>query len=77
MRRYSLIAIFLHWTIAALLAFQIAVGSALEDLGAGGFALFQLHKSIGITILALTVARVVVRYTRPRPPPVEGGWQGA
>jgi cytochrome b561/polyisoprenoid-binding protein YceI len=77
MRRYSLIAIFLHWAIAALLAFQIAVGSALEDLGARGFALFQLHKSIGITILALTVARVVVRYTRPRPAPVEGGWQGA
>lgn len=25
---------FLHWAIAALLAFQIAVGGALEDLGA-------------------------------------------
>ena len=77
MRRYSLIAIFLHWTIAALLAFQISVGSALEDLGARGFALFQLHKSIGITILALTIARVVVRYARPRPASVERGWQGA
>lgn len=76
MRRYSQIAIFLHWIIAALLAFQISVGWALEDLGAQGFALFQLHKSIGITILALTVARIAVRYGRPRPDPVEGGWQG-
>ena len=76
MRRYSLIAIFLHWTIAALLAFQISVGWALEDLGARGFALFQLHKSIGITILALTVARLALRYARPRPAPIEGGWQG-
>ncbi|WP_313808336.1 cytochrome b/b6 domain-containing protein [Sphingobium sp.] len=77
MQRYSRIAIFLHWAIAALLAFQIAVGWALEDLGARGFMLFQMHKSIGMTILALTLARVAVRYWKPRPAPVEGGWQGA
>ncbi|UZW54007.1 cytochrome b/b6 domain-containing protein [Sphingobium sp. JS3065] len=77
MQRYSRTAIFLHWTIAALLAFQIAVGWALEDLGARGFALFQLHKSIGISILALTLARIVLRYWKPRPASVEGGWQGA
>lgn len=77
MQRYSLAAIFLHWTIAVLLAFQISVGWALEDLGARGFALFQLHKSIGITILVLTLARIAVRYWKPRPAPVEGGWQGA
>ena len=67
----------MHWAIAALLAFQIAVGWALEDLGARGFALFQLHKSIGISILLLTLARIAVRYWKPRPAPVEGGWQGA
>lgn len=77
MQRYSRIAIFLHWAIAALLAFQISVGWALEDLGARGFALFQLHKSIGMTILALTLARIAIRYWKPRPAPVEGGWQGA
>ncbi|EQB03567.1 cytochrome b561/polyisoprenoid-binding protein YceI [Sphingobium wenxiniae] len=77
MQRYSLAAIFLHWTIAILLAFQISVGWALEDLGARGFALFQLHKSVGITILVLTLARIAVRYWKPRPAPVEGGWQGA
>ncbi|MGC4251736.1 MAG: cytochrome b/b6 domain-containing protein, partial [Sphingobium sp.] len=77
MQRYSLAAIFLHWTIAVLLAFQISVGWALGGLGARGFALFQLHKSIGITILALTLARIAVRVWKPRPAPVEGGWQGA
>lgn len=77
MQRYSLAAIFLHWTIAALLAFQISIGWALHDLGARGFALFQLHKSIGITILLLTLARIAVRYWKPSPAPVESGWQGA
>jgi cytochrome b561/polyisoprenoid-binding protein YceI len=76
MQRYSRIAIFLHWAIAALLAFQISVGWALEDLGARGFSLYQLHKSIGISVLLLTLARVAVRYWKPRPTPTEGGWQG-
>ena len=44
-QRYSIAAIILHWAIAALLAFQIAVGWALEDLGARGFNLFQLRPS--------------------------------
>lgn len=76
-QRYSLAAIILHWAIAALLAFQIAVGWALGGLGARGFALYQLHKSVGITILALTILRIVIRYWKPRPPAKEGGWQGA
>jgi cytochrome b561/polyisoprenoid-binding protein YceI len=76
MQRYSRIAIFLHWAIAALLAFQISVGWALEDLGARGFSLYQLHKSIGISVLVLTLARVAVRYWKPHPAPTEGGWQG-
>ena len=77
MPRYSLVAIILHWAIAALLAFQIIVGWALEDLGARGFALYQWHKSVGITILGLTLLRIVVRYWKPRPARLEGGWQGA
>lgn len=77
MQRYSLTAIILHWAIAALIAFQISVGWALEDLGARGFSLYQLHKSVGIMILALTLVRVAVRYWKPRPAKLEGGWQGA
>jgi cytochrome b561/polyisoprenoid-binding protein YceI len=77
MRRYSLIAIVLHWTIAAAIAFQISVGWALEALGARGFSLYQWHKSVGITVLVLTLLRIVVRYWKPRPEPTEGGWEGA
>lgn len=77
MQRYSRAAIFLHWAIAALLAFQIAVGWALEDLGARGFALYQMHKSVGMTVLALTLARIAVRFWKPRPAKLENGWQGA
>ncbi|MFZ2997995.1 MAG: YceI family protein [Sphingobium sp.] len=77
MQRYSLTAIILHWAIAALLAFQISVGWALESLGARGFSLYQLHKSVGITILLLTFVRIVVRFYKPRPAKLERGWQGA
>lgn len=77
MHRYSRTAILLHWAIAALLAFQLAVGWGLEDLGARGFHLYQWHKSVGILILALTLVRIAVRLTKPRPPKTEGGWQGA
>lgn len=77
MPRYSLTAIILHWAIAALLAFQISVGWGLEALGARGFSLYQLHKSVGITVLALTLVRIAVRYWKPRPAKLEGGWQGA
>ena len=68
-QRYSRTAIFLHWTIALAIAFQLALGWRLEDIpkGPGLFAAYQLHKSIGITILVLTVARIAIRVMRPRP----------
>lgn len=62
----------LHWAIALALAFQLALGWRLEDLPRGQiqFAAFQLHKSVGITILLLSLARVAVRFIHPRPAPV-------
>lgn len=77
MQKYSRTAIVLHWAIAAALAFQLAVGWSLESLGAKGFALYQLHKSVGMLILALTLLRITTRLTKPRPAPTEGGWEGA
>jgi cytochrome b561/polyisoprenoid-binding protein YceI len=76
-KRYSLTAIVLHWLLAALLFFQIALGWGLEDArGHAGFVAFQLHKSIGISILVLTLVRVAVRFWKPRPAPLEGGFTG-
>lgn len=71
--RYSSVAIALHWLIALALAFQIALGFSMPH-DASGFALFQLHKSVGITILLLTVARIVWRVVK-KPPLAHGsGW---
>lgn len=68
--RYSAVSIALHWTIAALILTQIPLGWRMSDLpyGEAKFALFQLHKSIGITILALSLARLAWRLTHPAPP---------
>lgn len=71
--RYSYTAIALHWLIALLLAFQIALGWALEGNNSPElFARYQLHKSIGITILLLSVARLAIRFSLPRPPASDG-----
>ena len=68
--RYSAVSILLHWTIAALILTQIPLGWRMSDLpyGQAKFELFQLHKSIGITILALSLARLAWRLTHPAPP---------
>jgi cytochrome b561/polyisoprenoid-binding protein YceI len=72
-QRYSYTAITLHWLIALLLAFQIALGWALEgNNGPELFARYQLHKSIGISILLLSLARLAVRLFVSRPPASDG-----
>lgn len=66
--RYSFIAIILHWMMAALLLFMIWLGWNME----GHEARFQFHKSIGITLLILTVARVLWRvFNKPPPLPAD------
>lgn len=72
-QRYSYAAITLHWLIALLLAFQIALGWALEGNNSPElFARYQLHKSIGISILLLSLARLVIRLFVSRPPASDG-----
>lgn len=61
--RYTGVAIALHWAIALLIGFIIWLGWNIDDHEAR----FQLHKSIGITILFLTVARIVWRGMNPPP----------
>lgn len=71
--RYSAVAIVLHWLIAAAIVFQVIIA---WRMGGGrtpeGFALVQLHKSIGITILLLSLVRLAWRLTH-RPPPLPAG----
>lgn len=74
--RYSRGAILLHWIIAGALAAELALGFG-SPLDASGFALMQFHKSLGITILLLTVLRIGWRLTHKPPPALEKGFNGA
>lgn len=71
--RYSAIAILLHWAIAILVISMIPMGWWMvrainkPDTQQLAYQLFQLHKSIGFAILALTLLRVVWRLTHPVP----------
>jgi cytochrome b561 len=72
-RRYSAGAMVLHWIIAALILANLCVGWRMVFLkGLGQFELFQLHKSIGITVLLLSFARLGWRLVNPPPPLPEG-----
>ncbi|MBI1238963.1 MAG: cytochrome b [Alphaproteobacteria bacterium] len=67
-RRYGTVAMLLHWTIALLILSLIAVGlymSGLPNSDPQKFELYQLHKSFGLTVLALSVVRVVWRLMHP------------
>jgi cytochrome b561/polyisoprenoid-binding protein YceI len=77
-RRYTSVAIALHWLIAIGIVGMILFGWYMGDLpdGEQKYAFYQLHKSFGITILVLSVARIVWRLMNPPPaePPMPG-WQ--
>ena len=67
--RYSTVAIVLHWLIFALIIANVFVGGWMEDAeGPAKFEQFQMHKSLGLTVLALSLARLVWRLTHPAPP---------
>lgn len=73
---YSRTAIVLHWLIALLLIGNFAGGLLMEDLFNSpdpasrqlGFTIAQLHKSIGLTILMLSLLRLGVRLVAGAPP---------
>lgn len=68
-KRYSTVAILLHWLIAGLLLVNVVVGGQMEDAkGLEKFELYQLHKSVGLSILLLTLVRLAWRLINPAPP---------
>ena len=71
--RYATIAIVLHWLIAAAILFQMQLPWRFHGLKTPeAFALIQLHKSVGITILVLSLARLGWRLANPPPLGPEG-----
>ena len=69
---YDGVAISLHWLLAALIVVAFFVGLTMADLSFSPlrFRLFNWHKWIGMTVLALSVARLVWRATGHAPPPL-------
>jgi cytochrome b561 len=70
--RYTNVAIALHWILAVGILLQIWLGFSLDDIPRGTperSAWVNFHKSTGITLAALIVARLAWRVTH-RPPPL-------
>ncbi|MBB34069.1 MAG: cytochrome B [Hirschia sp.] len=73
--RYSAVAIGLHWALALGIIGMIALGWYMGDLpndAPNKSGLYQLHKSIGITLLVLSIARLLWRLMNkpPEEPPM-------
>ncbi|WP_434134766.1 cytochrome b [Pseudomonas luteola] len=68
--RYSNAQILLHWLTAPLVILIISL-PYFEDFFSGllgsGADVFTLHKSLGITVLALTVIRLMIRFKHGSP----------
>ncbi|MGI6246979.1 MAG: cytochrome b/b6 domain-containing protein [Pseudochelatococcus sp.] len=79
--RYTSVAIILHWIIALLVIAMAPMGwwmvDAIGDPASQqtAYQVFQLHKSIGFAILALTLVRLAWRLAHPAPA-APGGTQG-
>ncbi|MCC7462234.1 MAG: cytochrome b/b6 domain-containing protein [Gammaproteobacteria bacterium] len=80
---YTAVAIILHWAIAVAIVGDLVIGLWMHQAidvaatRARAVAVFQLHKSIGLTVLALTMIRLLWRLAH-RPPPLPlhmAGWE--
>jgi len=71
-RRYGDVAMTLHWLIAVAIILNLALGlymaDVLTDNDPSRFPIIQLHKSIGLTVLVLSLARLGWRLANPVPP---------
>lgn len=67
--RYSRGAMVFHWTIAVLIILNFIGAFVAEDLPKSEAAqIMGAHKAMGITILILSIGRLVWRITEPVPP---------
>ncbi|PWE17596.1 cytochrome B [Marinicauda salina] len=86
-RRYTTIAIAFHWTIAILLVGMVFYGWWMEEVRDAAFdgevsverasAVYNWHKTIGLTILVLSLGRLAWRlgHKPPALPAAMPGWE--
>ena len=78
--RYDQVAMALHWVIAIAIIAMLISGAVMVEMPFGDqkFQLYQLHKSLGVTIIVATVLRLGWRLMNPPPPALPGPrWEKA
>ena len=66
---YSRTAKWFHWTTVPLIAVMLASGLTIRFIAdASKMQFYTLHESLGLIVLALSVARLGWRMTHPSPP---------
>lgn len=78
--RYTTTAIALHWLLALLIAAAVVLGATMTSLPLSPtrLRLFNVHKWLGVTILALSALRLAWRLGHAPPPTLPGpAWQQA
>jgi len=78
--RYTRTAIALHWVVALAVIVQFTWGWVMQTIPKQPPGLradaFNVHKSVGLTILALMILRALWRWRHPAPPlPAMPAWQ--
>ncbi|HTP38411.1 MAG TPA: cytochrome b [Steroidobacteraceae bacterium] len=77
-QRYTTVAIVLHWAIAVLILFNLGFGFFMEGYPPSlKGVIIPMHISSGLTVLALTVLRILWRLAH-KPPPffaTLAGWE--
>ena len=73
-------AIALHWAIAAMILVNVPLGLLHDWIEESfGYSAIWIHKSTGMTVLALSLARLGWRLAHPPPPPAAtlAAWERA
>lgn len=68
--RHSSFAVAMHWLVVLLLLTQVWLGFTFHDMprGPARAEFFTWHKTVGATILVLTLIRLAYRLRNPPPP---------
>lgn len=74
---YNRVARWLHWAIAVMAILNL-IGGIFHDAIGDSIPVIPLHKATGVTVLFLTLARIVWRLTHPVPalPAALAAWEG-
>jgi cytochrome b561 len=74
--RYNIQVVIIHWISFLLIAALVPTGKILRDtpVGADKMSLYQYHLVIGSLVFLMTIYRVILFFTKARPPRLDMGW---